>query len=572
MNKTIMNNESMITEIRNSVEEILQEDYDGIYDFFLELLEADYEYIILMSRRCLVLFQLFMKIFSIEKSVDTKSTEVISDQAVVNFLDSMSDKKVVIVDDILIHGRTIGNLYNSLQGRCMLDIQVYMSDVNVDCMSEEIRSKVKRKCLTHKGEWRSLSNKIVGAIFAANEPYTSFVTSYSSRYENFARKLDHIKELKKIEITSLMQKRYNMTSHVYLDESTERAEIFRWLAAGEGIRIYWNEKIKKNTVIPYVFVKCLNLEQAKEVFISIAKALPDNMQEIKKLLLTDNEKEDIVEYKMRLVTCILCNVYWQEFISKNHISEDFEIDTDTLLKGFGAKFEKELLLFNASNISEILHLTGKVNTKKMENIVELEKILKNAYEKNENERDIYKFYFQEAWYLDEYRAINKEKRHKGLLLDTFLDIAEEYGKRDVSLLAYLVEIWDNGMGTANCVVDAEQQIVGCYITPGEQSYKIVLERNPYLIMMLIYVSKIIRYEEYETERMRVKKRTELLLKLLDEYHLKYDVKDLEVIRKIIKDEKGYLNAWNQSSIIKMALENDKREGEELIEDFIKRNL
>lgn len=575
MNKAVMNDENMITEIRRTVEDILQEDYDGIYDFFLELLKKDYDYIILMSRRCLVLFQLFMRFFSIEEDVDTKSVKVISDQAVVNYLDSMNGAKVVIVDDILIHGRTIGNLYNSLQEKCVgieQDIQVYMSDSNVDCMSEEIRNKVNLMCLTHKGEWRSLSNRIVGAIFAANEPYTSFVTSYSKRGENFARELDKRNKLRKIEITSLMQKKYGMKSHVYFENKVERASVFRWLSAGEGVRIYWNKKIKKNTVIPYVFVKCLTLKEAEDVFSSISKALPKNMQEVKKLLLTDNTEKDLVEFKMRLVTCILCNVYWQEFILENNVCEDFEIDIDTLVKGFGDKIAKELVLFNKSNISAILLLTGAVKTKTIGTIEELEKILKSAYEKNENTRDIYRFYFQESWYLDEHRAIKKENRHKGLLLESFLDVAEKFGKKDISLLAYLVEIWDNGMATANYVVDLEREIVGCYITPGEQSYKIVLERNPYLMMMLIYVSKIIRYEENETEKIRVKKRIDTLLKLLDEYHSKYEVKDLEVIRNIIKDEKGYLNAWNQSSIIKMALANGEREGEELIEDFIKRNL
>lgn len=564
-----------IKKIREEIENILQEDFDGIYVFFQNLFKNNYDIIVLMSRRCLVLCQIFMRFFILDDGLENNTTKVVSDQAIPYYMDDLNGNKIVIVDDILIHGRTIRKLYRFIKEKCdglKPDIFVYMADTDIDCLSDELKRKVQSECVANKGEWRSLSNKIVCSIFAANEPYTSFVSSYYGYGDKkIIDTLDENENLETINITGQMQKCYGVTAKFMYEPFEERRDVFKWLSEGEGIRVYWNERILKYTFIPYVFVRYMNLSECVAVCDKIADALPACMLEIKKIL---KKKSDmLIEYKMRLLTCILSNVYWIDFKDRYQLAETVYIDSDTLNSSFGNRIADELENLNCENSKAILLLCGRKDNDVPNSISELYDILSDECLKEGKQDDLLKCYFQKAWLIDEYRALHTQERYIGLLLETFIKMAEERYVNKNYLLANMIYIWDNGLATANYAVDVEKGIVGCYITPGEQSYKIILEKYPFLMMKLVFVSKLIKRNDKEiSNEDYTNYRIDILLKLVEEYHKKYVLPDYKYICDIIKYEKGYLNAWNQSAIIRNALQYDEKKDEKLVEQFIQENL
>lgn len=576
--------------LRETVREILKDDnYDAIHDFFNNILNSEYHYVFLMSRRCLVLCQIFIAFLILDEELSDSETVVLSDQAIPYYRNKMEGCKVAIVDDILIHGRTVSNIYYLLKRYCKTtepDIHVFMADTDIDCLRDEVRKAMDPECMAYKGEWRNLSNKIVRCIYASNAPYTSFVTAFSqykSQKPGIYEQLKGIDTLCIEENTELTQKNCGLHSYYcYMEDKSGRPPLYESLSLGECIRIYWNTKISKLMVIPYVFVRLLSLEQAQNVFKEITGSLPDGMNRIKKAFRNMGEgledRNRLIEFKMRLLTCIMSILYWKGFTEKYHIRGPYYIDLDTLDKSFGTEITDELhMLLKERDFGKLSRVNINISYVEVKAHSDLKAVL-NSVCSNVREngcRNIMQGYFQKAWFLDEYLAKQGKERLFGLPLEKFTVCAKSHKVSEPIMFMNLVNTWDTGVSAANFAVSEQEQYVACFNTAGEQSYKITLEKYPFLMSSLIFVSKIIRKcdagqdvtdEEYE------KYKVEKLIDLLDTFHREHLLEDYDDIKEIIVQEKGYLTSWNQSGVIREYMERDKHRDEKLVRDYIEQKL
>ena len=546
--------------MEKSIKKVLKEsDYEGLYDFFLNIFRSDYDVIVLMSRRCLVLCRIFMIIFILnQEEIMEKKTLVISNQAVPVYRKTLKGKKVLIVDDILIHGRTINDMYFDIKSYCQTtfpEISIYMVDKELDCIQDEAKSRVEASYIVSKGEWRNLSNKIVNCIFSANMPYTSFVSSYFEYgNSNIIEQISGISDIKKLENTDKMQKECGLSSY-YCYRTEEKIPIFKSLSIDAGLRLYWNEIIHKAAVIPYVFIKTMNIEKHNNICEDISDLLPERFVNLKKVLKCEIESDQA--YRMRVLTCLLSNLYWLTIVKKNNLSQNYVTDMDTLEKSFGIEIAEELgSVLECGDLAEyntLFSYTCEIEACKMKVDNNLLESLKQGLQSVGRDNIILlksglKDYFQMAWDADERSALKKLERSKGLTVDLFVEAGEESGCNKAQILGELVNCWDAGIATANYALDDSEMYVGCYVTSGEQGYRIIIENNSFVFAALIALSKVIRRiegreEEYQSYCIRREQ------ELLDAIRQKNTVKDYNYIKNLISQEKGYLSAWNQTILL-----------------------
>lgn len=570
-----------IRKIRDEVKEVLKEDYRTIYNFFLHLLRNEYDYIILMSRRCQVLYQIFLRFIILKKDVKEIKSNIISNQALPYYINALNYKKIAIADDILIHGRAIKRLYRTIVKKCPnadVRIHVYTADEKIRSIEEGIQRILNTEYITCKDDWRNLSNKIVCSIFTANEPYTSFVSAYFN-YDNpqdYKEMLTH-KELSKIDISTEMQKKYGLLSTYFYEKEENRDDIFKYASSGECVRAYWKESTKKLTVIPYVFTKSMSAETSNDVCRTVSACLPESMNNIKTVL-CENASDTMAEYKTRLLTCILSNIYWLKFKSKYNVKNDYYVDYNTLNESFSIPISKELKKLTVAEVEGILQIKPQNKDGLKNNICfseeqELVEVLERAFAAENNTMEISKKYFQSAWHIDECRAQKNKERFNGLVIESFIQRASKRNINHHSILASLVNTWDNGLATGNYIYDDTKKQIGSYVMPGERAFVILIEKYPYLVKMLIFASKnIFRTTETETEQDFRKRKIGLLKQLAKEYCDKFQIQDYDAIANIIDLEKGYLSPLNQSLTLNVMLPTDKRRDDELIKKFINNNL
>ena len=579
LKEEVNKNIGVYREIQQKVEEILESHYDGVYDFFLSIARGGYNFVILMSRRCLVLYQLFMLFFIIDEEEIESDAVILSDKALAYYMNKFCrEDKVLIVDDVTIHGRTVGEIFKFLHGFCEdVRIKAYMAYRDRDCISEEIKNHEEPKLEVSEKEWREFSNKLVKCIIESNLPYTSFVTSYFQYSELTVReRIEQLyfkeKALEKYLLTTEITD--NQIIEIYFENNVKLSSIYEKLSLGECIRVYWNTKLQRLTIIPYVFLKTIKLQQIDTVFEDLANRVPLECKNIKEIFARkeiDKEKQIILyEFKMRLLACLLSNLYWYDFKKRYCIEDSIFVDKDTLFKSFGDGIAEEILKIEKEEKNELLNFNINIENyeRKRSNLFEnLKDVLANKEERLSKKIERYCSF---AWWKDETEAKQKQSRKQGILVDDFIYAGLETNIKSREILAELIKVWDVGSAAANFKVNEEEGVIGGYISSGEQSYKYLLERNPMVMTALLIASNMItKGKAQENQKSYYKYKVEKLIEILNEMSGSCKGDDFETISEIIKENNGYLEGWNQNEILEnigWKIENNIQEIQKVISD------
>lgn len=175
-----------------------------LYEFFANLLSNtvynEYKYILFKTRRSFVLFELFVDIFEEEyQKFNHKSThtfvelysdilEKVYNDAAIGGVDFMvgyeqNKKHILIVDDILIHGRTLSKLVDDVFPELSdeeLRVLVFLRNTDAQCISDKLNKSLICKHTYGVSEWESTSNAFVVAIQQSGICYSSFAPQHKS--------------------------------------------------------------------------------------------------------------------------------------------------------------------------------------------------------------------------------------------------------------------------------------------------------------------------------------------------------------------------------------------------------
>lgn len=460
-----------ISYMEDKAQSILNRNYDILYDYFCNVLERDEEYKILRARRCQVLFQIFLPIIMKNEPHIEIRGKFISNQVLDFYKEMLLKSTVVILDDIVIHGRGLSEIYTELDPEFNNEnIRVYVHKMHRDATS--IPSKLKEKLIFDSRifdwEWRELSTQLVNVIQATVTPYVSFVETY---YCQFPLALQRgTNKFQCLDITSVDQENQGTAAYAYFEKDS-LPPIIREVGHDACVRYYSNEKANKYIGIPYVFLKSLAADTVKTLSEFLGKYLPGNLYSKLKMEL---EKDSPLKYKTILIS-VLINKFYALYLNNKYPGMfDFTKSEKTVLylcfeseiaeEIYGLKYEGIHEIFN--NILEI-HDCNFINTSNED--TELLNELKEAINTEDNDK-VLELYFYLNRRIDENQVGLSQKRKKGLLIETFYKLLRSNIHNSSALQ---LKSWDSGI--AACDIAIENDAVLSYARAGEQSFRYIIE-------------------------------------------------------------------------------------------------
>lgn len=462
--------------------------------FDTQLLSQDYWLIIYMDRRCSSLLRTY------PATSEKCDIMIVSHNALPGMFHMLKDyqkagtKKILVADDILIHGRTIQSVWNYLTNICgipadKIDIDIYGYCISPPkCLTEQVKRRILPMRMLGQSAWRNLSNQFLAIVLKSGLPHASFVMSYG-------KYLSH----STVNISSLPMK-----DVVSVDLSSEDLERVVWLPQHHSLnelvaaccmRAVYSRQTSRLSLIPFVITNPVRRDRLPSLFKSLANHLPKSCENLRNAFayscLPNIEELDswnvantaLEEYKMRLLNCILSvwfgAVFRREFFDNSVVP--LEIDVDILKYSFSVPIANDIAkleqaAFNGwewrdcKEINSCLFQQGEdryIN----DDSDKLYVLLDEALERNKSTPQwLWYDFFARVGEEDDVRA----EKNLGRLLGLPSTYLKKITNGLDSLLAYLTDAWDQG--AAALTYRSIGDVCQTYNTAGEQSFQYYQKR------------------------------------------------------------------------------------------------
>lgn len=272
-------NESMqnklLTKKKRLLQRISRVKYRDIIQYVKKVYLADYQLKVLMARKFSNMFfallplalhengsnlvYRYQKIFN-----DRDKPFIISDRALILLKEQIKSgkyKKILLADDIIIHGRTLDKMYRLIQswleegGIEDYEIKVFAYAESADGLLKNMKfaeyREVAHICSTDR--WRAISNEIVDIFYLSGICYTSYVPNLRIEKQSEAGRILGEK-LKNSESGFISQTCRDMQenfvdAYVYVDVQPPK------FALNCNIRVYEYKGLENYVVVPMVMMK-----------------------------------------------------------------------------------------------------------------------------------------------------------------------------------------------------------------------------------------------------------------------------------------------------------------------------
>lgn len=467
------NFEKQISDQEKVIRNILDRNYDLLYDFFCNILEGEEEYKIFKARRCQVLFQIFVPIILKNEQDISIHGEFISDHAIARCKEEILASSAVILDDIVIHGRGLQDVYEELDASYEnQNIHVYVHKMNkeADSMNRRLKEKLEVDSVIFGWEWRELSTQLVNVIHATATPYVSTMATYISKRSLNLEKAGEFFTV--CDNANADHKRVGTTAFV-LFERDPLPDLFQAWGYDACIRCYANEEMKKTAYVPYIFFKPCSYADI-EIFCEKTSAhLNDKFFALKEELLLRADNKEKLKYKAYLANTLLNCLYG--LYLDNRYPGIFDLSCSNIpatatCVGVAVAHDMEKLQYK--DIWGLLDTD--LEKKSCASLIEEdEELLAGLQQASlcETEDKILPLYFYYNRQIDEKSAKEKERRRKGLSTKAFYDnLQEELHQKSCMQL----KSWDSGIAACDKVVIMDEVVYSC-VKAGEQSFRYILE-------------------------------------------------------------------------------------------------
>lgn len=308
MNFTKCERKEWLDNVRKQLRNELGEDqYKYVKEVFFHLCIEDYTYKLLITRRAYLLFQIFSLLFENDKNeyaefIDNPEDFVFSIKGevynshslfmlenAIKGLDEEQSKKytLLVFDDIIIHGRSVSNVYDKLIKKLASDDdpknhkiqpeQMYFwclyKSHETTCLKKEVEERLNVYRPTTNQGWKTISTSLTTAVIASEQGYTSYVDTYRLSNANsdlFKYLRGKSENIVKMDFTKLD---YDIEGYVVYNDQN-------WLSEQENKRIesYATACLRFYVlgadllIIPYLFIKRVSVEQAFKLAIKLLRA------------------------------------------------------------------------------------------------------------------------------------------------------------------------------------------------------------------------------------------------------------------------------------------------------------
>ena len=455
------------------IEHIMGSYFESLSNFFKKINEEysqKYDKIILLTRRCVILNEIFGEAFKYKVS---ENCDIVSDTNICmeNFCGKES---ILIVDDIIIHGRAVTNLYNKLKKSVRnIDVSAYYMYYNAK-LSNDIN--VLDYTMVTSAEWHDLSNKLVELILNSRIPYATFTASY------YLEELSHVplplKNCYSTEIRGDSGK--NIMLNVYFDNNCDFT-LLKNINSIACVREYSYEDGTK-TIIPFVIIPEIRIHFL-ELF-SKLDLINDILDESNNIFI----KSANYEYKSVLFSFMI-NVFYSKVILKNFDVKNFSLNWQVLLRTFPKDVMDRILNIDNEIARKFLNLNIVYdnNKKNIESdyLYKFDFNIPNVIENMDIAKDYACFWIYNLHCENEKRAITGEDRLYGYSVKKLLSFVNK--SQLEKIITALIYVWDIGYGSYS-FKKIEDTIYSC-ISDGEQAYKIMFMKYQEFVPVISLMQK-----------------------------------------------------------------------------------
>lgn len=287
------------------LKEILGDEYSLLKDFFDVIRHDAADYIIFISRRCFVLYQMISYI------ENWKRDNVISDRGIWTYRNSIKQAyRIVLADDILIWGSAMQNAYQLLDSVLDSKRKYEVKKVIYCGYAENDKNNIADIHFFSKRsmrECRVLTNKLARSIMESGIPYTTFLYPFYGRdceRENMDR--NDALTFKKVKAT---EGKWDSYYDFKLD--TKLQNMVECLCDGACVRYYHQSMDGFLCVIPFAFISDVKDQKMDFFYGNISECCHKSgwkelAEEIEKTALEESKEKWV--YLSMLLSCILSRV------------------------------------------------------------------------------------------------------------------------------------------------------------------------------------------------------------------------------------------------------------------------
>lgn len=249
---------------------ISEDKFFDLCNFIEEVYLMEYDVLVLMARKFFNLFCVFQDINCrryrrLNIPYENKG-KIVTNRAlplIKNDIQNNKFKKIVVADDIIIHGRSIREVYDDVTALCpeveVLLVSYVRNDKEMSAY-EDIVDKISSRYLLDVHEWRELSDEIINIFYMSGRPYISYLPYFSLeiKWENLKGRL-HRDDC--ISIHSADMLKYEIEAFMY---TGKELDVFRNLKCCQicAVRFYHYPQINEVIAIPYF---CMHILADKSV-------------------------------------------------------------------------------------------------------------------------------------------------------------------------------------------------------------------------------------------------------------------------------------------------------------------
>lgn len=488
-------NYSIFFEEQNAINKLGESLYYYCVSLFQEVFERQSTFKIIMTRRCFSLYKIIAPILS-SKGISNRCGEIITDHALplrineiskalmnqIQNKDSKSDT-VIVVDDIIIYGRTVNNLLdNIISGvKDANNIEnneithMLLNHMRVLCITQnlwnsKIRDEYKPLVLARTYSTsltcKNKSCKFSELIKSADVANTSYIVSYRKKFsqEVYDKIYNNTIEQKyMVENTSKELKKFHVRSYV---TRVSTPIILKGIETKGYLRMYFYEQTNSIMVSPLIILEDIS----EDVFLSFCNEIVkklcnrDTMHQIIEIL---NSKEvKCYSVKARLANLLLSHIILVRFL-KQCFETDLNIPTciddfdfqEIIKYNFNEDISKEFKYYHY-NLHEIVLNSFNLNDFYCKTGIKVEL-----------EEKLSKSIFKRAMSDNRAALDGEENRLSGI------NIINDQTKQilDFAFTRLLLFI-DNGVATLKTFFCEETSQFMSAIFPGEQAFRIMYDK------------------------------------------------------------------------------------------------
>lgn len=320
------------------LKEVLGDEYSLLKDFFDVIRRDTADYIIFISRRCFVLYQIVAYIEG------WKRDNVISDRGIWVYRRQIGQAhRIILADDVLIWGSAMRAAYKLLDDVLGLEREYEVKKVIYCYYAENDREDIADIRFFSKRsmrECRILTDKLARSIMVSGVPYTTFLYPFYGRYSK-TEKMDHNGALtfKRVKATAGKWESYY---DFRLDKKLQ--SMVECLCDGACIRYYYQSTEGLLCVIPFAFISDVKGQSIDSFYCNILECCRKSRwtelaAEIECAIAEDGKEKWI--YLSMLLSCILSRVIG--VIERLDVKFEEEYDREISWKSLEGVFSHQII-------------------------------------------------------------------------------------------------------------------------------------------------------------------------------------------------------------------------------------